>query len=198
MRYFGYISPDEIRSFDVVVFNIGGGFGMSDKVLIIMGSDSDLPIMQNAAKVLDELQVGYEVRISSAHRAPEKTAELAKNAKSRGFGAIIAGAGGAAHLAGVIAAETTLPVIAVPIKSGALQGLDALLAMVQMPAGIPVATVAVDGARNAGILAAQILATADENLARRLADFKANMLDGVEKKDAKLQELGVDGYLAQK
>lgn len=171
---------------------------MAKKVLIVMGSDSDLPVMKNAAAVLDELQVGYEVRISSAHRAPAKTAELAKTAGERGFGAIIAGAGGAAHLAGVIAAETTLPVIAVPIKSGALVGLDALLAMVQMPAGIPVATVAIDGARNAGILAAQILATADEALAERLVAFKANMLDGVEKKDAKLQQLGVDGYLAQK
>lgn len=171
---------------------------MAKKVLIVMGSDSDLPVMKNAAAVLDELAVGYEVRISSAHRAPAKTADLAKNAKERGFGAIIAGAGGAAHLAGVIAAETTLPVIAVPIKSGALVGMDALLAMVQMPAGIPVATVAIDGARNAGILAAQILATADEALAERLAAFKANMLDGVEKKDAKLQQLGVDGYLAQK
>lgn len=171
---------------------------MAKKVLIVMGSDSDLPVMKNAAAVLDELAVGYEVRISSAHRAPEKTADLAKNAKERGFGAIIAGAGGAAHLAGVIAAETTLPVIAVPIKSGALVGVDALLAMVQMPAGIPVATVAVDGARNAGILAAQVLATADEALAERLVVFKANMLDGVEKKDAKLQQLGIDAYLAQK
>lgn len=171
---------------------------MAKKVLIVMGSDSDLPVMQNAAKVLDELNVGYEVRISSAHRAPAKTAELAATAREKGFGAIIAGAGGAAHLAGVIAAETTLPVIAVPIKSGALVGFDALLAMVQMPAGIPVATVAIDGARNAGILAAQILAGADDELADRLVVFKANMLDGVEKKDARLQDLGVDGYLAQK
>lgn len=175
-----------------------GGIGMSGKVLIIMGSDSDLPVMQNAAKVLDELGVGYEVRISSAHRAAEKTADLAESAKSRGFGVIIAGAGGAAHLAGVIAAKTTLPVIAVPIKSGALVGLDALLAMVQMPAGIPVATVAIDGARNAGILAAQILAGADEKLAERLALFKEDMLKGVEKKDALLQQLGIEGYLAQK
>lgn len=171
---------------------------MTKKVLIIMGSDSDLPVMQNAAKVLDELAVPYEVRVSSAHRAPQKTAELARGAKGGGFGAIIAGAGGAAHLAGVIAAETTLPVIAVPIKSGALAGLDALLAMVQMPAGIPVATVAIDGARNAGILAAQILAVADEALAARLAEFKAGLLAGVEQKDAKLQKLGVEAYLAQK
>lgn len=171
---------------------------MAGKVLIIMGSDSDLPVMQNAAKVLDELNVAYEVRISSAHRAPDKTAELAAGAAANGFGVIIAGAGGAAHLAGVIAAKTTLPVIAVPIKSGALVGLDALLAMVQMPAGIPVATVAIDGARNAGILAAQILAVADGDLAARLADFKQTMLGGVEKKDEKLQQLGIDGYLAQK
>ena len=168
------------------------------KVLIVMGSDSDLPVMQNACKVLDELGVGYEVRISSAHRAPAKTAALADGAAASGFGVIIAGAGGAAHLAGVIAAETILPVIAVPIKSGALVGFDALLAMVQMPAGIPVATVAIDGARNAGILAAQILAQADEALGQRLAAFKADMLAGVESKDARLQQLGVDGYLAQK
>ena len=168
------------------------------KVLIVMGSDSDLPVMQNACKVLDELGVGYEVRISSAHRAPAKTAALADGAAANGFGVIIAGAGGAAHLAGVIAAETIVPVIAVPIKSGALVGFDALLAMVQMPAGIPVATVAIDGARNAGILAAQILAQADEALGQRLAAFKADMLAGVESKDARLQQLGVDGYLAQK
>ena len=168
------------------------------KVLIVMGSDSDLPVMQDAAKVLDELKVPYEVRISSAHRAPQKTARLAAGAAAAGFGAIIAGAGGAAHLAGVIAAETTLPVIAVPIKSGALAGLDALLAMVQMPSGIPVATVAINGAKNAGILAAQMLALADGELAGRLAAFKAAMLAGVEAKDAKLQELGVAGYLADK
>lgn len=171
---------------------------MKKKVLIIMGSDSDLPVMQETAKVLDELAVEYEIRISSAHRAPQKTARLAAEAAESGFGAIIAGAGGAAHLAGVIAAETTLPVIAVPIQSGALAGLDALLAMVQMPSGIPVATVAINGARNAGILAAQILAQADEALAARLADFKAGLLAGVEKKDALLQKLGAEGYLAQK
>lgn len=168
------------------------------KVLIVMGSDSDLPVMQNACTVLDELAVPYEVRISSAHRAPAKTAALAAGAAAAGFGAIIAGAGGAAHLAGVIAAETTLPVIAVPVKSGALVGFDALLAMVQMPAGIPVATVAIDGARNAGILAAQMLALADGALAARLAELKASMLEGVEAKDAKLQELGVAGYLQSK
>lgn len=168
------------------------------KVLIVMGSDSDLPVMQNACKVLDELGVAYEVRISSAHRAPAKTAALAAGAVEAGFGVIIAGAGGAAHLAGVIAAETPLPVIAVPIKSGALVGLDALLAMVQMPAGIPAATVAIDGARNAGILAAQILAVGDAALLDKLVEFKAGLLAGVEAKDAKLQQLGVEAYLAQK
>ncbi len=168
------------------------------KVLIIMGSDSDLATMRNACQVLDELQVAYEVHVSSAHRTPKRTAGLAAGAAEAGFGVIIAGAGGAAHLAGVIAAETILPVIGVPIKSGALVGFDALLATVQMPAGIPVATVAIDGARNAGILAAQILAQTDLALAERLRDFKSNLVAGVEAKDAKLQQLGVDGYLAQK
>lgn len=168
------------------------------KVLLVMGSDSDLSTMRNACQVLDELQVDYEVHVSSAHRTPQRTAALAAGAAEAGFGVIIAGAGGAAHLAGVIAAETTLPVIGVPIKSGALVGFDALLATVQMPAGIPVATVAIDGARNAGILAAQILALADSALAERLRDFKSNLVAGVEAKDAKLQQLGVDGYLTQK
>ena len=165
------------------------------KVMIIMGSDSDLATMQNACQVLDELQLPYEVHVSSAHRTPQRTAELAAGAAEAGFGVIIAGAGGAAHLAGVIAAETILPVIAVPIKSGALSGFDALLASVQMPAGIPVA---IDGARNAGILAAQMLALADSDLAGRLLAFKTSLRDGVLAKDAKLQQLGVAGYLAQK
>ena len=168
------------------------------KVMIIMGSDSDLATMQNACQVLDELQLPYEVHVSSAHRTPQRTAELAAGAAEAGFGVIIAGAGGAAHLAGVIAAETILPVIAVPIKSGALSGFDALLASVQMPAGIPVATVAIDGARNAGILAAQMLALADSDLAGRLLAFKTSLRDGVLAKDAKLQQLGVAGYLAHK
>ena len=168
------------------------------KVLIIMGSDSDLATMQNACQVLDELKIAYEVHVSSAHRTPQRTAQLAAGAAEAGFGVIIAGAGGAAHLAGVIAAETILPVIGVPIKSGALVGFDALLATVQMPAGIPVATVAIDSARNAGILAAQMLALSDVDLAERLQAFKQNMAAGVEAKDAKLQQLGVEGYLAQK
>lgn len=168
------------------------------KVAIIMGSDSDLPVMKESAKFLEQLNIPYEVYISSAHRVPDKTAAIAKNAVANGIEVIIAGAGGAAHLPGVIAAFTTIPVIGVPIQSGALNGLDALYAMVQMPSGIPVATVAINGARNAAILAAQILAVKYPEIAEKLAAFKQEMADGVEKKDGKLQQLGIDGYLAQK
>ena len=168
------------------------------KVLIIMGSDSDMKTVKGAVDILKEFDIETEVRISSAHRAAAKTEDLAKNAAKKGFGVIIAAAGGAAHLAGVIAAQTPLPVIALPIKSGALQGVDALYAMVQMPSGIPCATVAIDGAKNAGILAAQILGVADSAVRQKIVEYKENMRLGVEKKDAKLQELGVDAYLAQK
>lgn len=168
------------------------------KVAIIMGSDSDLPIMKESAKFLEQLKIPYEVYISSAHRVPDKTADIAKNAVANGIEVIIAGAGGAAHLPGVIAAFTTVPVIGVPIQSGALNGLDALYAMVQMPSGIPVATVAINGAKNAAILAAQILGGKYPEIAEKLTAFKQEMADGVEKKDAKLQQLGIDGYLAQK
>lgn len=168
------------------------------KVLIVMGSDSDLPVVKKAVDALEELSVEYEVHISSAHRAPAKTEVLAKQAEENGFGVIIAAAGGAAHLAGVIAAQTPLPVIALPIQSGALNGLDALYAMVQMPAGIPVATVAINGAKNAGLLAAQILAVEDVALSQRLKEQKEKMRQGVEKKDELLQKLGVDAYLSQK
>ncbi|MDI3328761.1 MAG: 5-(carboxyamino)imidazole ribonucleotide mutase [Alicyclobacillaceae bacterium] len=171
---------------------------MSKRVLILMGSDSDLKIMKGACEALEDLGVGYEVRISSAHRVPDKTADLAKGAAQRGFGAIIAGAGGAAHLPGVLAAHTTLPVIGVPIDTGSLRGVDALYAIVQMPKGIPVATVAVNGAYNAGLLAAQILAVGDEALARRLSEYRAKMAAQVEEKDADLQKLGVEGYLARR
>ena len=168
------------------------------KVAIIMGSDSDLPIMKESAKFLEQLKIPYEVYISSAHRVPDKTAAIAKNAVANGIEVIIAGAGGAAHLPGVIAAFNTVPVIGVPIQSGALNGLDALYAMVQMPSGIPVATVAINGAKNAAILAAQILGVKYPEIAEKLTAFKQEMADGVEKKDAKLQQLGIDGYLAQK
>ena len=168
------------------------------KVLIIMGSDSDMKTVKGAVDILKEFDIETEVRISSAHRAAAKTEDLAKNAAEKGFGVIIAAAGGAAHLAGVIAAQTPLPVIALPIKSGALQGVDALYAMVQMPSGIPCATVAIDGAKNAGILAAQILGVADPAVRQKIVEYKENMRLGVEKKDAKLKEMGVDAYLDQK
>ena len=160
------------------------------QVAIIMGSDSDLEIMNEAAKALDDFGIPYEIDVSSAHRSPARTSEFSRNAESRGIKVIIAGAGGAAHLAGVIAAESTLPVIAVPIASTPLNGLDSLLAMVQMPAGIPVATVAIGkaGATNAGILAAQIIATADPEVMKRIHAHKEKLAKGVEAKSKKLQE----------
>src|SRR5436190_23346853 len=162
---------------------------MTPLVSIVMGSDSDLEIMREAGKTLEEFGIAYEIDVTSAHRAPRKTAEFARNAAARGIKVIIAGAGGAAHLAGVIAAESTLPVIGVPIPSSALQGLDSLLATVQMPAGIPVATVAIGkaGAANAGILAAQILALSDPEIAKKLAAHKKKLADAVEQKSRKLK-----------
>ena len=158
-------------------------------VSILMGSDNDYEVMVEAAKALDQFGIPFEMTVSSAHRTPERTAGIVRSARDRGVKAIIAGAGAAAHLAGVVAAETVLPVIAVPIDSTALNGLDALLAMVQMPAGIPVATVAIGkaGARNAGILAAQILAVGDADLTRKLITFKAEMAAGVETKAKALE-----------
>ncbi len=160
-----------------------------------MGSDSDLPIMQEAAKVCEEFGVAYEISVVSAHRSPDRSAEYAKTAISRGLKVIIAGAGGAAHLAGVMAATTTLPVIGVPIQSGALKGVDALFATVQMPPGIPVATVAINGAKNAGLLAIQILATSDKALAKKLTAYKKSLATGVAKKADKLEKLGYEKYL---
>lgn len=161
---------------------------MKPQVLIVMGSDSDLPIMDEAAKILTEFGVPFEKRISSAHRAPKKTAALASEAAARGIRIIIAGAGMAAHLAGVIAAETILPVIGVPIGGGALNGVDALYAMVQMPGGIPVATMAIgkSGAKNAGLQAVAILALADQVLAAKLGAYREKMARDVEEKDAAL------------
>ena len=138
------------------------------KVGIIMGSDSDLPIVEKAISTLDEYGVPYEVHVYSAHRTPEQARDFAANARERGFGAIIAAAGMAAHLAGAIAASTTLPVIGIPVKSKSLDGMDALLSTVQMPTGIPVATVAIDGAANAALIAIQILAVSDDALAKKL------------------------------
>jgi 5-(carboxyamino)imidazole ribonucleotide mutase len=158
-------------------------------VSIVMGSDSDLDIMREATKPLDEFGIAYEIDVTSAHRSPDRTADYARKAADRGIRVIIAGAGGAAHLAGVIAAHTTLPVIGVPIPSTALNGMDSLLATVQMPAGIPVATVAIGkpGATNAGILAAQILGLASAAIARKLASHKEQLANGVEEKSKKLR-----------
>ncbi len=158
------------------------------QVSIVMGSDSDLEIMREAGKALEQFGIGYEIDVTSAHRSPERTAEFARKAAERGIRVIIAGAGGAAHLAGVIAAHTTLPVIGVPITS-VLNGLDSLLATVQMPAGIPVATVAIGkaGATNAGILAAQILALSDAGLARKMESHKEKLANSVEEKSRKLK-----------
>lgn len=163
---------------------------MTAKVAILMGSDSDLPVMNEAVEVLKEFGVSFEIHVHSAHRSPHLVAEFATNARVKGTQVFIAGAGGAAHLAGVIAAHTTLPVIGVPVDSTPLAGFDALLATVQMPAGIPVATVAVGkaGARNAGILAVQIIGVSDSALAEKLTQFKKKLADGVKEKDAKLQK----------
>lgn len=157
------------------------------KVAIIMGSDSDLPVVKGCFDKLKELGIEAEMHIMSAHRTPGAVSAFASAAYERGFGVIIAAAGKAAHLGGFIAAHTTLPVIGIPLKSNALDGLDALLATVQMPSGIPVATVAIDGAANAAILAAQILATSDEALHKKLDEMRLAMADAVRKKDAALQ-----------
>lgn len=157
------------------------------KVAVIMGSDSDLPVVRGAVDTLSAFGVPFEAHVMSAHRTPELACDFAKSAKENGFGVIICAAGMAAHLAGVIAGHTTLPVIGIPIKSGAMNGLDALLATVMMPSGIPVATVAVDGAKNAAFLAIQILALSDETLADKLAAEKLKMIEGVIAKDKKLQ-----------
>ena len=155
------------------------------KVAVIMGSDSDLPVAEKAVEQLKSFGIGFEVHVMSAHRTPDEAAEFAKNACKNGFGVIISIAGMAAHLGGVLAAGTTLPVIAVPVKSS-FDGLDALLASVQMPSGIPVATVAVGGAKNAAILAAEMLALSDEGLSAKLVEMKKDMAEEVRRKDAKI------------
>ena len=157
---------------------------MLKKVGIVMGSDSDLPIIRKATDMLDILEIPYEVHVYSAHRTPTEAAEFAANAKKNGFGVLIAAAGMAAHLAGAIAARTTLPVIGIPCKSSNLDGLDALLSTVQMPTGIPVATVAINGGGNAALIAAQILALSDEELAQRLEDKREADAEAVLAKDA--------------
>jgi len=161
---------------------------MTAQIGIIMGSDSDLEVMEEAAKACEEFGIGYEMHVMSAHRSPDETANFAKTAHQQGFKVIIAGAGGAAHLAGVIAAHTPLPVIGIPVRSKALQGYDSLLSMVQMPPGVPVATVAIDGGRNAGLLAVQMLALHNADLFARVVKFKEQLAEGTREKDRKLQE----------
>lgn len=156
------------------------------KVVIIMGSDSDLPVLKPAVKMLAELEIPFDVRVMSAHRTPAEAADFARNARAEGYGVIIAAAGKAAHLAGALAAQTILPVIGVPVKSSTLDGLDALLSTVQMPGGIPVATVAIDGAQNAALLAAQMLALSDGELADKLLVHRQKQHDSVTAKDAKI------------
>lgn len=160
---------------------------MEKKVAVIMGSDSDFPVVKGAVKTLRSFGVPVEVHVMSAHRTPAQASEFAKNARGNGFGVIIAAAGKAAHLAGVLAAHTTLPVIGIPIKSSTLDGLDALLSTVQMPKGIPVATVAIDGADNAAFLALQMLGIENERISARLDEMKQEMVSQVCEKDRKLQ-----------
>lgn len=162
---------------------------MAKKAAVIMGSDSDWPVVQKAVSKLKSFGVETEVHVMSAHRTPTEACEFAKNAAANGFGVIIAAAGMAAHLGGVLAAHTVLPVIGLPLKSAALDGMDALLSTVQMPPGVPVATVGIDAAANAGTLAVQILALGDEELTRRLVESKEEMAETVREKDRKMQEL---------
>jgi len=155
------------------------------KVAVMMGSDSDLPTMNEAVNLLTEYGIGCEVRILSAHRSPDDTAKFAKSAKQKGFSVIIAGAGGAAHLAGVVASHTTLPVIGVPMETKELKGIDSLLSTIQMPSGVPVATVAIGktGAKNAGILALQILGVTNKAIAKKLENLKRSLVESVRNKD---------------
>lgn len=166
-------------------------------VAIIMGSDSDLPIMKDAAKFLDDMGISYEITVLSVHRCPDAAMDYAKSLKERKVKVIIAGAGGAAHLPGVFAAQVPCPVIGVPIMSKTLNGLDSLYSIVQMPSGIPVATVAINGAKNAGILAATILGSGNEEIYQKICDYKESMNQAVLKKNEKLQQLGYENYIAQ-
>jgi len=162
---------------------------------IIMGSDSDLPVMQEASKLLEEFEVGYEINVVSAHRTPDWMYQYANNAVKKGLKVIIAGAGGSAHLPGMTASITTLPVIGVPIKSKSLDGLDSLLSIVQMPPGIPVATVGINGAKNAALLAIQILATSNKELATKLREYRNKLKNSVLDKTEKLKKIGYKKYL---
>ena len=168
------------------------------KVGIVMGSDSDMPVMAKAADILEELGVSYEMTIISAHREPDVFFEYAKGAKDKGFKVIIAGAGMAAHLPGMCAAIFPMPVIGVPMHTTSLGGRDSLYSIVQMPSGIPVATVAINGGANAGLLAAKILATSDESLLAKLEDYSKKLKEQVEAKDAKLKDVGYKAYMEHK
>nr|WP_317359845.1 5-(carboxyamino)imidazole ribonucleotide mutase [uncultured Tyzzerella sp.] len=165
------------------------------KIGIIMGSDSDLKIMSQAAKILDDFNIPYELTIVSAHRTPKRLYDYAENAKARGIKIIIAGAGGAAHLPGMVAAITTLPVIGVPIKTKTLKGIDSLYSIVQMPAGIPVATVAINGGTNAGLLAIQMLGAFDEEINKKVVNYRASLNDMVIDKANCLENIGYKQYI---
>ena len=162
---------------------------------IIMGSDSDLPVMSAAAKMCEEFGIEYEVTIVSAHRTPERLVKYSKSAEKKGLKVIIAGAGGAAHLPGMVASLTALPVIGVPVKGSSLEGMDSLLSIVQMPGGVPVATVAINGAKNAGILAAQILGVKSKDTRKKVSEYKNKMLDEVNTKIEKLEKIKYQDYL---
>ena len=164
---------------------------------IIMGSDSDLPVMSAAAQMCEDFGIEYEVSIVSAHRTPDRLVEYSKDAEKRGLRVIIAGAGGAAHLPGMVASLTALPVVGVPVRGSNLEGMDSLLSIVQMPGGVPVATVAINGAKNAGILAAQILGVKDSNLRKKVSQYKNSMKKEVEAKVEKLDKLEYKKYLKQ-
>ena len=166
------------------------------QVGIVMGSDSDMPVMSKAAEILDKMGISYEMNIISAHREPDVFYEYAKCAEEKGYKVIIAGAGKAAHLPGMCAAIFPMPVIGIPMKTSDLGGVDSLYSIVQMPSGIPVATVAINGGQNAGILAAKILATSDEELLRKLKAYTKELKESVQKKDARLQETGYKNYNA--
>jgi len=167
-------------------------------IAVILGSDSDLPIMSDALKTIEEFNVPYEIIISSAHRSPEFTVKNVEKYHKAGVKVIIAAAGLAAHLAGVIASHFPLPVIGIPLKGGALSGVDSLYSTVQMPPGIPVATVGIDGAKNAALLAIQILATSDKKLEKKMIEYKKGLSDGVEKKTTKIKKIGWKQYLKEK
>ena len=171
---------------------------MKALVGIIMGSDSDLPVMSEAAKILDKLSIPYELTIISAHRTPQRMYDYAQSAVEKGLKVIIAGAGGAAHLPGMTAALTPLPVIGVPVKTSTLSGVDSLYSICQMPPGIPVATVAINGAQNAGLLAAQIIGAFQPEVLQKVADYKKGLLEMEEKKAQKLETIGYAQYLEQK